>query len=71
MSKILEKLFQLSRFQKLQKTWCLEKESRWSIGYNECHEKDLFENETKRRNNVQLIIQLVIGNQPEIRNVQM
>ena len=49
----------------------MEKESRWFIGYNECHEKDLFENETKRRNNVQLILKLVIRNQPEMRTVQM
>ena len=70
MSKILEKLLQLSGFSKLQKTWCLEEESRWSIGYNECHEKDLLENETKRRNNVQLITQQGTGSTAKT-NVKM
>jgi len=45
----------------------MEKESRWSIGYNECYEKDLFENETKRRDNVQLTARLATGSQPEMR----
>ena len=42
----------------------MEKESRWAFGYNECHEKDLLENETKWRDDVQLKIQT--GSSPKV-----
>ena len=42
----------------------MEKESRRTFGYNECYEKDLLENETKRRDDVQLKIQT--GSSPKV-----